>query len=163
MDVTSQLDAARHGLQLGASEASRNAAVYQWAERSVSSTIGEGLKRTGWRGTIDEGARQELLSEREDLPASTWLTQYHLFFCPTLCKFREKRLNVIILGLFKLTLRHESVQRWNGKMRAKEGGGRSRKRMRNKWQMRQDRWGIFSHLEGMDRHRVVAPPERSWP
>jgi hypothetical protein len=35
MDVTSRLDAARHGLRLGASEASRNAAVYQWAERSV--------------------------------------------------------------------------------------------------------------------------------
>ncbi|KAJ7712711.1 hypothetical protein B0H14DRAFT_3171834 [Mycena olivaceomarginata] len=34
MDVTSRLDAARHGLRLGASEASRNAAVYQWAERS---------------------------------------------------------------------------------------------------------------------------------
>ncbi|KAJ7806324.1 hypothetical protein B0H14DRAFT_2610501 [Mycena olivaceomarginata] len=103
---------------------------------AVSSTIGEGLKKTGWHGTIDEGTRQELLSEREDLPASTWLTQYHLFFCPTLCKFREKRLDVIIPGPFKLTLRHESVQRWNGKMRAKEGGGRSRKRMRNKWQMR---------------------------
>ncbi|KAJ7807662.1 hypothetical protein B0H14DRAFT_2609463 [Mycena olivaceomarginata] len=37
MDVTSRLDAARHGLRLGASEVSRNAAVYQWAERSVSS------------------------------------------------------------------------------------------------------------------------------
>jgi hypothetical protein len=37
MDVTSRLDAARHGLRLGASEASRNAAVYQWAERSACS------------------------------------------------------------------------------------------------------------------------------
>lgn len=38
MDVTSRLDAARHGLRLGASEASRNAAVYQWAERSEGGT-----------------------------------------------------------------------------------------------------------------------------
>ncbi|KAJ7827263.1 hypothetical protein B0H14DRAFT_2595417 [Mycena olivaceomarginata] len=34
MGVTSRLDAARHGLWLGASKASRNAAVYQWAEHN---------------------------------------------------------------------------------------------------------------------------------
>ncbi|KAJ7801841.1 hypothetical protein B0H14DRAFT_2614957 [Mycena olivaceomarginata] len=33
MDVTSWPDAARHGLRLGASVASRNTAVYQWVER----------------------------------------------------------------------------------------------------------------------------------
>ncbi|KAJ7881308.1 hypothetical protein B0H14DRAFT_2565882 [Mycena olivaceomarginata] len=39
MDVTSRLDAVRHGLRLGASEASRNAAVYHYLEVTCSAKL----------------------------------------------------------------------------------------------------------------------------
>ncbi|KAJ7302515.1 hypothetical protein DFH08DRAFT_826537 [Mycena albidolilacea] len=78
MDGTSRLDAARHGLRLGASEASRNAAVYQWAEHSesiqmssASNSQAVGIFATGFRwNPASAGGFHWRTSARQCMPPS---------------------------------------------------------------------------------------------